>query len=223
MADGGSTRMTPDARSGGGPGGLRGCRLLGGLALALMALVQLTPATSWLAGRYAEPARLEPAEAIVALGGGFGPDGWLDAASWRRLVHGVRLYRQGLAPILVLPGHTPPSGPSEAEVRARAAQELGVPSTAILPVTGTNTTREEALRVSAELRSRGVRSILLVTEPLHLVRARAVFERQGLVVHTAPVGQQALHPQKPGERLALAQLFAQELLGRFYYHLAGYL
>jgi uncharacterized SAM-binding protein YcdF (DUF218 family) len=188
-----------------------------------MAIVQLTPATSWLARRYAEPARLGPADAIVALGGGFGPDGWLDAASWRRLLHGVLLYKQGLAPMLVLPGHMPPSGPSEAEVRARAAQELGVPPAAILPVTGTNTTREEALRVSAELRSRGVRSILLVTAPLHLVRARAVFEQQGLLVRPAPVGEVALRPQRPGERLALAQFLAQELLGRVYYRLAGYL
>jgi uncharacterized SAM-binding protein YcdF (DUF218 family) len=90
-------------------------------------------------------------------------------------------------------------------------------------VTGINTTREEALRVSAELRSRGVRSILLVTAPLHLVRARAVFEQQGLLVRPAPVGEVALRPQRPGERLALAQFLAQELLGRVYYRLAGYL
>lgn len=216
--------MTSDARPAARrAAGLRGCRVLGGLALALLAVVELTPAAGWLARRYAEPARLEPAEAIVALGGGFGPDGWLDAASWRRLVHGILLYRQGLAPLLVLAGSTPPTGPSEAEVRARTARELGVPSGAILPVTGANTTREEALRVGAELRSRGVRSILLVTGPLHLVRARAVFERQGLVVRPAPVGELSLHPQKPGERLALAQSVAQELLGTLYYRLAGYL
>src|SRR5512145_944463 len=81
--------MTSDARPAARrAAGLRGCRVLGGLALALLAVVELTPAAGWLARRYAEPARLEPAEAIVALGGGFGPDGWLDAASWRRLVHG---------------------------------------------------------------------------------------------------------------------------------------
>jgi uncharacterized SAM-binding protein YcdF (DUF218 family) len=203
--------------------GLRGSRILGGLALAFLAVVELTPATGWLARRYAEPARLEPAEAIVALGGGFGPDGWLDAASWRRMVHGILLYRQGLAPLLVLPGSTPPTGPAEADIRARTARELGVPPAAILPVVGANTTREEAFRVSAELRSRGVRSILLVTGPLHLVRARAVFERQGFVVRPAPVGDLSLYPEKPGERLALAQSLAQELLGRLYYRLAGYL
>ena len=217
--------MTSGARRepGRAGGGLRGCRILGGLTLALLAGVELTPVMGWPARIYAEPARLEPAEAIVALGGGFGPDEWLDASSSHRLVHGIRLYRQGLAPLLVLTGSTPPAGGSEAEIRARRARELGVPPAAILALTGANTTRDEAALVSAELRSRGVRTILLVTGPLHLVRARAVFERQGFVVRPAPTAELSLHPQKPGERLALTQALAQELLGRVYYRLAGYL
>jgi uncharacterized SAM-binding protein YcdF (DUF218 family) len=202
---------------------LLGCRILGALALALLAVVELTPATSRLALWYAEPARLEPAEAIVALGGGLERDGWLDSSSWRRLVHGVVLFRQGLAPLLVLTGSTPTAGPTETEVRARIARELGVPPEAILPITGANTTREEALRVRAELQSRGVRSILLVTGPLHLVRARAVFEREGFIVRPAPIGDLSLYSDKPGLRLALTAAFAQELLGRLYYRLAGYL
>jgi uncharacterized SAM-binding protein YcdF (DUF218 family) len=204
-------------------GDLRGCRILGGVALATLALVVLTPAIGWVARRYAEPARLVPAQAIVVLGGHLGPDGRLNTSSWRRLVHGILLYRQGLAPLLVLNGSTPARGPSEAEVRARTARELGVPSAAILAVTGANTTRDEAVRVSAELRARGIRSILLVTGPLHLVRARAVFERQGLEVRAAPSADFSLQPRQPQERLELTQALAQELLARLYYRLAGYL
>jgi uncharacterized SAM-binding protein YcdF (DUF218 family) len=203
--------------------GLRACRILGADALALLAVVVLTPATEWLALRYAEPARLAPADAIVVLGGGFGPEGRLDAPSWRRLVHGILLYRQELAPLLVLSGGTPRVGPSEPEVRARLAREIGVPPAAILPVGGANTTREEALRVGSELRPRGVRSILLVSGPLHLVRARPVFERAGFAVRPAPVEDVSLRPQKPGERLALTRILAQEIVGWLYYRLAGYL
>jgi uncharacterized SAM-binding protein YcdF (DUF218 family) len=141
----------------------------------------------------------------------------------RRLVHGIVLHRRGLAPLLVLSGVTPRVGPSEPEVRARLARELGVPSAVILPVIGANTTREEALRVGAELGPRGVRSILLVSSPLHLVRARAVFERQGFAVHPAPVENMPLRAQSSGERLALTRYFAQELVGWLYYRVAGYL
>jgi uncharacterized SAM-binding protein YcdF (DUF218 family) len=216
--------MTAASRAPGGTHrGLRGCRILGAVALALLAAAALTPSVEWLATRYAPPAQLAPADAIVTLGGAFRPDGWLDEMSHRRLVYGILLYRQGLAPLLVLSGTTPPVGPSEPEVRARLARDLGVPSGAILPVIGANTTREEALRVGAELRPRGVRSILLVSSPLHLVRARAVFERQGFAVHAAPAEDAPLHAEKPGSRLVLTRYLAQELVGWLYYRLVGYL
>ena len=216
--------MTAASRTPGGPPrGLRGCRILGAVALGLFAVVELTPATEWLATRYAEPPQLEPADTIVVLGSAFRPNGWLDPPSLRRLVHGIVLHRRGLAPFLVLSGVTPRVGPSEPEVRARLARELGVPSAVILLVIGANTTREEALRAGAELRPRGVRSILLVSSPLHLVRARALFERQGFAVHPAPVEDRPLHARDSAERLALTRYFAQELVGWLYYRVAGYL
>ena len=201
---------------------LRAYRILGALALGLLALVELTPATEWLAARYAEPERIEAADAIVALGGSVGPDGWLDTPSWRRLAYGVLLYRRGLAPLLVLSGSVQDVGPTEPEVRARIARASGVPPDAILPVTAT-TTRTEAQNVGAQLRARGARSVLLVTGSFHLVRARAVFERQGFAVHPAPVEEVSLRPTKPGERLRLTQALAREVLGWLYYRLAGYM
>ena len=214
--------MTAARRALGPPRGLRACRILGAAALGLLASAAFTPAVEWLARRYAEPARIAPADAIVVLGGDFRPDGWLDTASLRRLVHGIRLYRQGLAPVLVLSGTTPRTGPAEPEVRARRARELGVPPAVILPVLGANTTHEEAVRVGAELRARGTRSILLVSDPFHLVRARAAFGREGFDVLPAPVDDPRLHALGPRERLALAQALAREVVGWVYYRLAGY-
>ena len=202
--------------------GLLGCRILGAVTLALVSVAAFTPAVEWLAARYAEPARVAPADAIVVLGGNFKPDGWLDTPSWRRLIHGIALHRQGLAPLLVLSGGTPRVGPSEPEVRARRARELGVPPAEILPVIGANTTHEEALRVGAALRARGARSLLLVSDPIHLVRARAAFAREGLDIRPAPTDDPRLHGLTPGERLALARTVVREVVGRLYYRLAGY-
>ncbi|HWC04361.1 MAG TPA: ElyC/SanA/YdcF family protein, partial [Methylomirabilota bacterium] len=70
---------------------------------------------------------------------------------------------------------------------------------------------------------RGVQSILLVSSPLHLVRARQVFERQGFEVHPAPVEDVLLRAQRPGARLAVARAVVKELVGLLYYRLAGYL
>jgi uncharacterized SAM-binding protein YcdF (DUF218 family) len=202
---------------------LRTCRILGAVTLGLLAAAELTPVIERLAERYAEAARLAPAEAIVVLGGSLDAEGRLNGSSWRRLVRGILLYRQGLAPLLVLAGQTPPVGPSEPEVRVRIARQIGVPPAAILPETGADTTHQEGLKVGAALRSRGVRSILLVSGAIHLVRARAVFEREGFAVDPAPEEDVPRHAQNSGERLAFMEVLAQELVGRLYYRLAGYL
>jgi uncharacterized SAM-binding protein YcdF (DUF218 family) len=66
-----------------------------------------------------------------------------------------------------------------------------------------------------------MRSILLVSGPFHLVRARAVFARQGLEVRAAPVEDVDLEAEKPGSRLVLARALAQEVAGWLYYRLVG--
>jgi uncharacterized SAM-binding protein YcdF (DUF218 family) len=203
--------------------GLLGCRLLGTVTVVLFAVATLTPAVGWLAIRYAEPARIEPANAIVVLGGAFSSNGWLDSASLHRLVEGMRLHHRGLAPLLVLSGTTPPVGPSEPEIRARLARDLGIPPTAILTVIGANTTREESLQVAAALQPRGLRSVLLVSGQLHLVRARRAFERAGFEVHAAPALEIPLDAETAAGRMVVARLLAQEVGGWLYYRLQGYL
>jgi uncharacterized SAM-binding protein YcdF (DUF218 family) len=203
------------------PSGLGACRIVGAAVLLLVAVAGLTPTANRLAARYAEPEQLAPSDAIVVLGGDLTPDGWLDTAGSRRLLHGILLYHRGLAPLLVLSGGPPRRGPGEAEVRERIAREMGVPPGSTLAVVGANTTREEAVLVGAALRARGVRSILLVSGPFHLVRARAVFARQGLEVRAAPVEDVALEAEKPGSRLVLARALAQEVAGWLYYRLVG--
>jgi uncharacterized SAM-binding protein YcdF (DUF218 family) len=198
------------------------CRILGAIVLAALAVAALTPASEWLAASYAERARLEPADAVVVLGGGFAR-GSLGDRSLQRLVHGVRLQRQGLAPLLVLSGEAPAGGPSEPEVRAQFARNLGVPSAAIVGLPGANTTREEALRARAVLEPRGVRTILLVSNSLHLARARAVFEREGFQVLPAPADNSLSFGSAGAQRLAVTRDLLRELAGQVYYRMAGHL
>jgi uncharacterized SAM-binding protein YcdF (DUF218 family) len=198
---------------------LLACRILGAAMLLVLVVAAFTPASELLADRYAERARLEPADAIFVLGGGI-QRGELGDPSLRRAVHGIRLQRQGLAPLLVFGGDAPPAGPSEPELRARLARDLGVPPAAIVTVRA-NTTREEAIGAAAALRPRGVRRLLLVSGSLHLIRARGVFEREGFEVFPAPadvfLGPLAV------ERVTVARTLAWNLAGWLYYRLAGYL
>jgi uncharacterized SAM-binding protein YcdF (DUF218 family) len=198
------------------------CRALGLLALIGVTLATLTPLPTWLARAAATPPSLGPAGAIVVLGGGFSEDGQLGPSSLRRLVHGIVLQRAKLAPLLVLSGQSRRHGPSESEVRADLARALGVAPEVIL-VVDARTTREEATRTAAALRPRGVHRILLVTDSLHLARARGVFIRAGLEVLAAPAPDPELDARGPLERLSLARALAREIVARGYYRLAGYL
>ena len=198
-------------------------RALGGAALALFAAVAFTPLTNVLYRALVPPAGPpEPAAAIVVLGAGV-DNGVLSDSSLRRALGGVALFRQGLAPLLVMLGPGGGAGLSEAEVRVRLAQDVGVPAGALVGDPRGRTTRDEA-RVSWEiLAPRGTRRILLVTGSAHMPRAAALFRRAGFEVVAAPVDDEPGGTARPQARLDLARSLLRELLARAYNRAAGYL
>jgi uncharacterized SAM-binding protein YcdF (DUF218 family) len=192
-----------------------GLRILGLAALLVFVVAAFTPVSNWLNVWMAGAARIEPADAIVVLGrGGADSDGVLTNRSLRRLMHGIELYRERLAPLLVLSG----TG-KETSARAVLAEGLGVPATVIMQVSSVHTTREEAERIGELLLPRGRRRILLVGDPIDMPRARAVMERAGFTVLPAPTA--ATGPSLPEGRLGLLRDIATELGGLAYYRITG--
>jgi uncharacterized SAM-binding protein YcdF (DUF218 family) len=100
---------------------------------------------------------------------------------------------------------------------------LQVPAEAILTVGAGYTTRDEAKQMERLLRSRSVQRILLVTDALHMVRAKALFEQAGFEVLPAPALEGAGSAERPQGRLELFYRTLQELVARQYYRLVGYL
>ena len=131
-------------------------------------------------------ARCSEADAIVVLGCR-GP-----AALTRRLDRGIQLYQVGAAPLLVLSGGNP--GPiEEAEFMRQAALARGVPESALLVEAASRNTLENARETARLLRSKGLQSVVLVSDRLHLPRARLLFRFAGLEV----VGLAAVSPLSP--------------------------
>src|SRR5262245_17874939 len=99
-------------------------RLLGALTIIVFLAVAFTPLSNVVAGRLAATETLNPSDAIVVLGGGLLRNAVLNQESLRRTVRGIELYKQGLAPLLVLLGPARPDelNPTEAEVRASLAR-----------------------------------------------------------------------------------------------------
>lgn len=205
--------------------GLRLIRSLGIFTALLFFLIALTPLSNISGKALAVHRLVEPADGIVVLAAGLMHGGSLEDESMRRTIAGIELYKQGLAPILVLSGRANPEEPNmtEAQQRSILAQRMGIAAEAIFKEETANTTREEAVRISRLLMHRGLRKIVLVTESLHLRRAKLAFENTGLEVFPAPSDDYPVGMTGPQDRLWLASRIIKESAALAYYRLAGYI
>lgn len=104
-----------------------------------------------------------------------------------RLDHAIGLYARGLAPRLVLTGGIAEGDTeSEAAVSRNYALRAGVPDSAILMENDGRTTGQSLRSVGRLLGTRGMRRVVLVSDPFHLFRASLVARRHGLDVLTSP-------------------------------------
>ena len=110
-------------------------------------------------------------DAIVVLGCGILPDGSPSGHLVRRVERGVALWRQGLAPVVVMTGG---GEPSEAEAAVRHASRLGLPASVTILEDRSRTTEENA-RYCAELVE--AQRVLVVTDSYHVLRSGWIFGR----------------------------------------------
>ena len=98
-------------------------KLLGLAGIVIFLVSAFTPLPNILSRWTGSQAQLEPAEAIVVLGGEVQPGGVLGNSSLRRAIYGIVLYRRGLAPLLVFLGQAPAEGHTEPAIRAELAHQ----------------------------------------------------------------------------------------------------
>jgi uncharacterized SAM-binding protein YcdF (DUF218 family) len=104
-----------------------------------------------------------------------------------RLDHAVELWRRGMAPRIVLTGGVGVGDTtSEAAVSRKYVIGEGIPDSAILLETTGRTTRESLRSVAVMLQSRDSRSVILVSDPFHMLRLDILARRFGLVPYTSP-------------------------------------
>lgn len=134
-----------------------------------------------------------PADAIVTLGARVLADGSPGPDLTSRTIHGAALFHAGLAPYLICTGGFPGDRSSAAAVARNLAVQLGVPAERILLAEDSMSTQEDAEQVARIMRERQWTSAIVVSHPLHLLRARILFQREGIHVLTSPT------PLAPGE------------------------
>jgi uncharacterized SAM-binding protein YcdF (DUF218 family) len=157
------------------------------LALAFVGLVLLGWAASLAAVLVWEHHdQTRPVSAIVVLGAAQyvgRPSPVLRA----RLDHAITLWRQRMAPTLIVTGGMGTGDKtSEAAVSQRYAMQRGVPAAAILLETEGRTTSQSMAGVAALLANRDRRDVLLVSDPFHMLRLVILARRHGLEPYASP-------------------------------------
>lgn len=172
------------------------------------------------------------AGAIVVLGGGryanapeYGGD-TVSRHTLERLRYAARLQRLTGLPVLVSGGRPFGSASSEASLMQETLRDaFHVP---VRWIEGrSNNTWENARDSAALLRASGIRRIYLVTHAVHMPRAAAAFEANGLLVIPAPTGFTTLQRNYPlalqlvpqANALRDSSVAVREVLGRLWYRL----
>ena len=126
------------------------------------------------------------ADAIVVLGAAQ-YDGRPSPVLRARLDHAIALYRQGVAPVMIMTGGVGAGDTvSEAVVARRYAIRAGVPAAAILTEKGGQRSVESMRAVAQLMRSHRLRSAILVSDPFHALRLRLLSFQLGIKASTSP-------------------------------------
>ena len=161
-------------------------RLVLALVLTAVLLVGATAGAIWWTARHdARPT----SDAIVVLGSAQ-YDGVPSSIFEARLEHALRLWQDGVAPVVVTVGGKADGDRfTEAEAGAQYLAQAGVPGDALLPVPQGVDTLESMRSVSSVFDQRGWTTAVLVTDPWHAMRTQRMAEDAGIEATTSPTRQ----------------------------------
>jgi len=207
----------------------------------IVLVIMYTPVANRLAETLVVPAELKEVELIAVLGGGAYKNSILSGRSNERMIHGIRLYKAGLAPRILFTGATitdqsekvfgtikgtrDPSmiDVAEASIMRDIAVELGLPEEAILLDETSTNTHDNLVAVKRLMDEEGLGRCLVVTSPTHIYRAIRVCDKLGLDCLPAPVGDYTPYVETAVGRLVLMRRVAWEYAALLLYKVFGYI
>jgi uncharacterized SAM-binding protein YcdF (DUF218 family) len=149
-----------------------------------------------------------PVDAIIVLGAAQ-YNGRPSPVLRARLDHAIALYREGFAPLIVVTGGVGRGDTlSEAIVGRRYLVRREVPDESAVAQPVGRSTRTSMTAVGEWLRDRGLRRVLLVSDPFHMFRLRLEAHRIALEAYTSPTESS---PISDNPVLELRYLFAEGL------------
>src|SRR5882672_2046989 len=104
-----------------------------------------------------------------------------------RLDHAAQLYRQGLAPMVIITGGSGGDPKfTEGVVGREYLKTLGIPDTQLIAETQSSDTAESARRVATIMYVNSMHSCLAVSDGYHIFRIKRMLGREGVTTYGAP-------------------------------------
>ncbi len=127
-------------------------------------------------------------DTLIVLGYPAFPDGTPRPEMRERVLEGVREYRAGVAPRLIMTGGAAHNQYVEAHVMAQLAESEGVPASAVIEEGQAHDTIQNAYYSAGIMRAHGWRSAEVVSSHSHLPRASLIFAHFPISwrMHAAP-------------------------------------
>lgn len=157
-----------------------------GFLLSLLAVIMLFAWSAWQVYYYSRPAKNAQGEVAIVLG----------AAAWgskpspvfrERINHALTLYQTHQVQKLLFTGGTPKAGfDTEAEVARRFAIKQGVNQEDILFETQSKDTYQNLVNARSLMRAHQLNQAVLVSDPYHMARARAMALDLGMNIRLSP-------------------------------------
>jgi len=188
-------------------------RFVGGLIALGCIYASINLAQVWIVGRSDQSRAVD---AIVVMGVAQ-YDGRPSPQLQARLDHVLTLWNEGLTALVITTGGNQPGDRfTEAQASANYLIESGIPEQSITQEDTGTTTRESMLGVREIMQSRGLRSVLIVTDPYHALRSRLVAQDLGLESYVSPTRSSPLTGTSAVSR------HVREALGIAVAHLIGF-
>jgi len=158
-------------------------KVVAGVLAALLVYIVVTFVQVWMASRRDEARK---AQAIVVFGAAQ-YNGRPSSVLRARLDHAVDLYQRGYSPVVVVTGGRQAGDRvTEATASADYLHKKGVPDKDILREVSGRSSWQSLAAAAAFLKARHISHVLLVSDPFHSLRIKAMAGELGLDAHTSP-------------------------------------
>ncbi|GAB4281177.1 MAG: hypothetical protein Kow0029_26180 [Candidatus Rifleibacteriota bacterium] len=198
--------------------------------IVLSAMFMVTISFFPIGGYLSQPLMLEHsdknADAILVLASGVTLAGDPNLCGFHRVLHGIKLLKEGRAPALYISaGCQPQNGHLEADWIASLTALMQIPAgkLKILESNRITTTATEAAYATEILKKNGCKSILLVTSGPHIYRSVLVYKKFGLEVLPAPSHSREGVKYSMGYYARSFNAAVHEWIGLIVYKIRGYL